>query len=274
MNDSTPGLLLLAALFVELKGVALILLVCSARIYMTLIVLPATATESLNPIVRNGLCLCLGMFVAWGQPLDQVQQMSAAELLLLLAKELLLGLLLGYAAAVLFWVAGSVGSLIDNLTGYNNVQQTNPMSSEASTPLGNLLENLAVCGFYLLGGMVVLTGILFESFRWWPLGSLAPAWSTILEDFVRVYTGRYLELVAKLATPVLVALILVDLGVGLLNTAASRLEPSSLAQPIKAMVALVMLSLLVAVFFEQAGSALALRELAQDLNQWVQQMRK
>jgi type III secretion protein T len=274
MNDSPGALLSIAALLPELKNAALLLLACTLRVYVAFLVLPPTSAESFGTIARNGVCVCLGLYIAWGQPLREIQELSAVGLTMVLAKELLLGLLLGYAGAVVFWVAEGVGALIDNQAGYNNVQQTNPLSQESSTPVGNLLGQLAVCGFYLLGGMAVLSGILFESFRWWPLGSMGPAWPSILEDFVRAYTSRYLETVVTVAAPVLLALLVVDLGIGLLNKSASQLEPNSLAQPIKGAVALAMLSLLVALFFEQARAALSLQQLAQELGQWAQAMRR
>lgn len=274
MNDSPGSFLTLGALVPELQNVALLVLACTVRVYAAFLVLPPTSVESFNTIARNALSLCLGAYIAWGQPLREILELSAAGLMLVLAKELLLGLLLGYAGAVVFWVAEGVGALIDNQAGYNNVQQTNPLSHASSTPVGNLLSQLAVCGFYLLGGMTVLSGILFESFRWWPLGSVGPAWPSILEDFVRAYTGRFLETVVKVAAPVMLALLMVDLGIGLLNKSASQIEPNSLAQPIKGVVALAMLSLLVGLFFDQARAALSLQQLAQELSHWAQAMRR
>jgi type III secretion protein T len=269
MNEPLVAVSSLAELAALMKGVLQLLAVCTLRLYALFIVLPATSESSLQGTVRNGVCLSLGCFIACGQPLQLVAELSAPMLLGLLAKELLLGLLLGYAASIVFWVAEGVGMLIDNQAGFNNVQQTNPLSAEQSTPMGNLLSQLAISGFYLLGGMLVLVGMVFESFSWWPLGSLAPAWSTILEDFTRVYTGRYLESMVKVAAPVLLVLVLVDLGIGLLGKSAEKLEPNSLGQPIKAAVALSMLSVLVVVFFEQARPALSLQALARELALWA-----
>jgi type III secretion protein T len=269
MNEVLPQVASIADYGHLLKGVLQLLAVCTLRVYALFVVLPATADSSLQGPVRNGVCLTIGIYIAWGQPLQQVMDMQATALLMLLAKELLLGLLLGYAAAVVFWVAEGVGVLIDNQAGFNNVQQTNPLSGEQSTPVGNLLSQLAISGFYMLGGMVVLVGLLFQSFAWWPLNSLGPAWPTILEDFVRFYTGRYLAQVVQVAAPVLLVLLLVDLGVGLLSKSAEKLEPNALGQPIKGAVALTMLSLLVVVFFDQVRPTLSLQTLAAELAQWA-----
>ena len=121
----------------------------------------------------------------------------------------------------------------------------------------------------MLGGMVALVGLLFESFQWWPLGSLSPDWAPLLEDFVRVETDRYVEAVVKIAAPALLVLVLVDLGFGLIAKTAEKLEPNNLSQPVKGAIALIMLSLLVALFFEQVRPALALQEIVREMKQWV-----
>lgn len=251
-----------------LKDAVTLLAACLLRVYAVFLILPATSDQSMQGGVRNGVCMCLAIFIAWGQPASLVAGLDMPHLMVVMGKEAIVGLLIGFAASTVFWVAEGVGVLIDNQSGYNNVQQTNPLSGEQSTPVGNLLAQLSISGFYMLGGMLVLAQILFESFHWWPIGSLTPAWATILEDFVRVQTGGYLELMVKIAAPALLILLLIDLAFGVLSKSAEKLEPNNLAQPVKGAVALATLSLLVAVFFEQVRPALTLQTLARDMERW------
>ncbi|WKB51735.1 type III secretion system export apparatus subunit SctT [Eleftheria terrae] len=253
----------------SLKSLMTLLALCSLRGYAAMLLMPPTADQSLQGIVRNGVALTFGLFIAWGQPLHVVEGIGTPMLLALLAKEALLGVLFGFAVSVVFWVAEGVGTLIDNQAGYNNAQQTNPLSGEQSTPVGNLVSQLAIAGFYLLGGMTVLAGLLFESFLWWPLDRLTPTWSTALEDFLAFQLTHYLTTVMKVAAPVLLVLVLIDMGFGLIGKTADKLEPNSLAQPVKGAVALLMLALLVALFFEQARPALGLKPLASELVRWL-----
>lgn len=268
MNDLLSSFSAIVGFGGVLKDAVTLLAMCLLRVYAVFLVLPATTDQSVQGNVRNGVCLCLAIFIAWGQPASLVAGMDTPHLLALLGKEAIVGLMLGFAASTVFWVAEGVGVLIDNQAGYNNVQQTNPLSGEQSTPVGNLLAQLSIAGFYMLGGMIMLTQILFESFQWWPIGSLSPLWSTILEDFVRVQTGSYLEMMMKIAAPALLVLLLIDLAFGILSKSAEKLEPNNLAQPVKGAVALAMLSLLVAVFFEQVRPALTLQSLARDMERW------
>ncbi len=267
-GDPLGGTEALIHLGESLKSLLTLLALSSLRGYVAMLVLPVTNDQVLQGVVRNGLALTIGIFIAFGQPLQVVEGVSTLTLCLLIAKEGLIGLLIGYAVSTVFWVAEGIGVLIDNQAGYNNVQQTNPLSGEQSTPVGNLLSQLAICGFYLLGGMLALVGLLFESFQWWPLNRAVPDWSNLLERFLQVQMGSYLDAMIKICSAVVMVLLLIDLGIGLIAKTADKLEPNNLSQPIKGAVALVMLVLLVAVFFEQVKPQLALHTMARDLAVW------
>lgn len=249
----------------------MLLVLCSARIFAALFVLPATSDQAIQGPVRNGMCLMLGFFVAWGQPLTMTQELTSALLAAMLLKEVVIGVMLGIAFSVVFWVAEGVGALIDTAAGFNNVQQTNPLSGQQSTPVSNLLGQLVISGFYVLGGMVVCVSLMFQSFRWWPLGTLTPSLTSGLEDFLNFQVRSYLEMTVKVAAPVMLILVLIDLACGLLAKTADKLEPNSLGQPIKGAIAILMLALLVGVFFDQAKPIIALKNIEADSARWASQ---
>lgn len=243
--------------------------VCSVRFLAAFAVLPATADAALPTLVRNMLCLVLGGFLAWGLPPGALQGLPASTLVGLVLKEALLGLVIGQVVSVVFWVAEGAGALIDNLAGFNNVQQVNPLSNEHSTPLGNLLQQLAITGFYLLGGMTALVGLVYESHGWWPLTEGLPSWGPWVERLATTTLGQYADLMTRLAAPVLLALVMVELAFGLLARSTPKLEPHQLALPAKALTATFMVALLVPLFFDQARPMLALQGVAARLAQWA-----
>nr|BAE80244.1 HrcT [Paracidovorax avenae] len=242
-----------------------LLALCCARFYAAMLVLPATNDQLLLGRVRNGTVLLLGAFVAWGQPSGLLESTGPLVFIALVVKEALIGMLIGFAVSVVFWAAEGIGMLIDNQAGYNNIQQTNPLSGQQSTPVGNLLMQLAIVGFYMLGGMMVFVGLLFDSYDWWPLTGMMPSWPVLAERFFPDEVAGYAQTVLKIAGPVLMTLMLIDLGMGLLSKAAEKLEPGSLAQPIKGAATMLLLVLLVGVFFHQVREQLTLRPVAQRL---------
>lgn len=242
------------AYFVQMLS---ILALCSLRVLVTFIMLPATTTEVLPGVARNGVVLLMTLFVAFGQPMTTFEQLAPETLVQLCAKEAFIGLLLGYAAATIFWAAESIGVVVDNLAGYNNVQMSNPLRGDQSTPVGNSMLQLAIALFYLLGGMTALLGTIFESFRWWPLGTIQPDMSALAQTFVLKSTDSLFQTIVKLSSPIMLVMVLVDLGFGVLGRAAEKLEPSSLSHPVRGAVALLLLVVLTANFVDQVKTQLA-----------------
>lgn len=263
--SNIDGAVALLGLGMNFKEVLSIVALSSVRVYAAMLVLPATNDQLIQGVVRNGIALTIGLFVAFGQPAQLVADATPLQLLLLSLKEVAIGTLIGFAMSIVFWTAEIVGMLIDNIAGFNSVQQNNPLTGAQSTPLGNLLGQMAVVGFYTLGGMMVFVGLLLDSHRWWPLSGAMPDWPHLADRFLSAQVTSLSDAALKIAGPVLVTLVLVDIGIGLLTKAAEKLEPSSLAQPIKGATAVAMVVLLVAVFFDQVRSELTLRPQAMRL---------
>lgn len=223
----------------------------SLRVYAAFLILPAAGEQFLIGNIRAALVFIIAVFIAAGLPVEVITLMSAADWIIYAGKEVLIGLVMGFAASTVFWIAECVGALIDTQSGYNSVQMTNPLSGEQSTPVSSLLLQMIVSVFFILGGMLVFIGALFESFHVWPLFSALPKMSRLPDLFIVQQTEAMMSSVVKFAAPVLLVLMLIDLGIGLITRAADKLEPSNLGQPIKGAVSMLMLALLMGVMITQ-----------------------
>ncbi|KLD76642.1 EscT/YscT/HrcT family type III secretion system export apparatus protein [Xanthomonas hyacinthi] len=232
-------------------GLVVLLAVACVRCFVLFMVLPATGEDAIPGAARNGVVYMLAGFVAYGQPPDLFARVDPLTLIALVGKEAFLGLMIGYAASSIFWIAQNVGTVIDDLAGFNNVQMNNPMHGEQSTPVSNTMLQTSITLFYVLGGMVTLLGAVFESYRWWPLAKLQPDTSQLAAQFVLQSTDNMMTATIKLSAPVMLVLVLVDLGFGLVARSAEKLEPSNLSQPVRGALALLMLALLIQVFVSQ-----------------------
>lgn len=228
-----------------------VLALCSIRIFVIFTVLPATSDQVLPGGARNGIVYALGFFIAAGQPADSLSHIDALTAVILICKEMFIGLVIGYAASSVFWVSQSVGVIIDNMAGFNNVQTSNPLRGEQATPISNVLIQLAIVLFYTYGGMMFLLGAIFQSFNWWPLDATLPALNKLTESFMIHRVDSIMTATTKLAAPVIFVLVLIDIGFGLIAKAADKLEPTSLSQPVRGVVAMLMLVLLLNAFIEQ-----------------------
>jgi type III secretion protein T len=240
----------------SVQGLLYMLALSSIRTMCVFMVLPATGSQAIPGAARTGAVYLMTWFIAAGQSPANFDNDSIPQMLLLTGKEAFIGLLIGYVAATIFWIAQAAGTLIDDLSGFNNVQMTNPQQGDQSTPVANLLLQLTITLFYVSGGMTVLLGALFESYRWWPLTGGIPDFKAAASDLAIHQGQSVLLMAAKICTPIMLMLVLIDIGLGAIGKAAGKLEPQSMSQPIRGLVAVVLLIALTSAVAVQVHDAL------------------
>lgn len=241
----------------QLVRFLIVLGLCSERLMVLMMIFPPTSDNVVQGRVRTALALLWGSFIAYGQRglLEQGESMMLVGIGL---KEALIGVGLGFAASTVFWAAESVGTYVDDLTGFNQLQMQNPSQGQQTSLTSTLLSQFAIAAFWCLGGMTFLLGAIYESYTWWPLANLTPAGGSILESFVLLKTDSLMETVAKLATPMMLMLLLIDIGFGFTGKVSQKLDLPSLAQPVKGALTILMLALMAAIFIDQVRDQLSL----------------
>ncbi|CAN5643003.1 type III secretion system export apparatus subunit SctT [soil metagenome] len=225
---------------------------------------PATDEPILTATSRFQFGLVVAVFTAAGAPAAAIEAVTAQTMALMVVREAAIGLVLALVAGKVFWVAQSVGALVDNLAGYNNVQLLNPSSPEQSTPLSDILLQLASAVFLVMGGLTFLAAALFESWRWWPVWQPLPEWPGWTRGDGAAAVGAGLDsmmrLIASVAMPLLFLLTLIDIAMALVSRAAKGVDTSSIATPVKAATAIFSLILFASLFMDEIKSGLQLGE--------------
>jgi type III secretion protein T len=253
----------------SLKAIFVATSISSARLFAAFAILPFTGESFLQGTTRNGVVIMMAVFMAFGVPASGIANLAPLALAGIVLKEAMVGLLLGFCASTVFWVAECVGALIDTQAGYNNVQLTNPLSGQQSTPVSDLLLQLVIAVFYTMGGMLVFMGALFESYKVWPLLAPMPSITGAAEVFFYRQVDGFMTSVVKFAAPALLVLVLIDVGFGLITRAADKLQPSSLSQPVKGAVTMLLLAFMAGVFVTQVRFALLPTDLIAKLHSLI-----
>ena len=236
------------------------LVVSMPRFAAAFMVLPLLVRKIVPRMVRNGFFIMLalvacpavaaaGVGTGWG----------SVQWAVFLAKEVFIGAMIGYAVGLSLWVLMAVGDLVDHQAGFTNVQIFDPFGGHARGPFSVLMSQLAVMMFMGFGGLHVLMQLLYESLLLWPPGFFVPHLGVEFRDLALSSSATMLEAATRLAAPVIACLLLVELGIGLINRAASQLNSFYFSMPIKAITAILVLALLLAhladVFEQQILSA-------------------
>jgi flagellar biosynthesis protein FliR len=164
---------------------------------------------------------------------------SALGFALLAAREVLVGVVMGFVVACFFRAAEAAGELTDVLRGGNPASALSPVGSGQSGPLGSLFLLLAAVVFLETGGLGHVAAALARSYEAIPLHApIAEAYPRTAAAVVILASGKLIEAAVGLAAPVVVALLLVEVVFGIIGRALPRLPIPEVAVPSKALLGL------------------------------------
>lgn len=151
---------------------------------------------------------------------------SVVELTLLLGKECILGLSLGLAVMILFSGAQVAGFLIGQMSGMQLAEEVDPSLPTRTSVFGQLLDLTSIAVFVCIGGHRQVMGALLETFEWMPPGQgrFAPN----LVAAIGEVTTQSFVLGIRAAAPVMAALLIATLIVGLISRTLPQLNTFAL----------------------------------------------
>lgn len=221
------------------------------RILAMFLVLPLFNSQLIPGLVRFAIAAALGVVMVPAlQPQVAAQDWGAATLLGTLTKEAFIGFVIGYLAAIPFWIFEAVGFLVDNQRGASIASTLNPLTGNDSSPLGLMFNQAFIVFFLLTGGFSLLLGTLYDSFALWSITGWLPAFTPDSVPVMLAQLDRLVRMAVLLAAPVLVAMFLAEIGLALVSRFAPQLQVFFMAMPIKSALAMLVLMLYAASLFD------------------------
>jgi type III secretion protein T len=221
------------------------ILVTLPRVSAALIVAPLFPATLFPMFLRGAIGVSLSLYLYPHMAAHMPAELPILTWLGLVAKESFIGALLGFAVGTLIWAFECAGAVIDFQVGFGNAQFFDPFGGHESGLVAVLMMRLGTILFLAAGGLQVVISLLFESFRLWPAVSFYPSWSHF-GDFADSQIASFMDLVVRLAAPVVLLLALVDLGFGLVGRVVPQLNVFLFTTPIKAALAALMIALYLA----------------------------
>ena len=172
---------------------------------------------------RAGFAFVLALGVAAWQP--DAGPMNALAFGAVAIGEVLIGLLLGFAASLVAQAAAAAGGLVDDLVGLRAL----PGITVAPPGFGGLWALVFVVAFFGLGGVDALVLAFAQSFVLLPLG-VQPDPSS-LGTFASGFIGAFLRLALQLAAPAIGISLIVQLALGALGRILPRFGNLTLGFP-------------------------------------------
>lgn len=217
-----PYLTSLALGYARVAPVWLLLPFFSDRIFGGLVV-----RNAMIFLVLAGLWPALDLVPASGS-VDTGWEMAA-----LVCREAIVGTALGLVLSLPFWVCSAVGELIDNQRGATISDVFDPSNGVEASSMAAFLSVFSSAVFLANDGILKVLDALRQSYRSIAVGAgLVVDWQACVE-----LLGFVMRSALQLSGPVIAALFLTEMLIGVLSRFAAQLNPFSLTFAIKSMVA-------------------------------------
>ncbi len=215
------------------------ILVGMPRLFMIVMIVPfmgaAVLVGQLRLVLVGSLYLILhpALFVHVPENVT-LSAVFTLEYLAILFKEIVIGLFLGYLGALIFWAVQSAGFLIDNQRGASQAETTDILSGESTTPTGAFFFQTICYLFFATGGFLSFISVVYSTYILYPPYQIFP--NLVSQEIALFFAAKLGWLALNtllLASPIIIACLLTDVSLGLMNRFASQLNVYILAMPIK-----------------------------------------
>lgn len=164
----------------------------------------------------------------------------------LVIEEFLVGITIGYVSYLVFTAIYLAGQLIDMQIGFSIVSVMDPLSNLQVPLTSNLYFILCMLIFLMFDGHHALIRALYESFNLIPPGT-AIFGTNLLHDIIRVFGDMFL-LAFKISAPILAAILVTDVALGVISRAVPQVNVFVLGMPLKIIIGLIVIIITLPVF--------------------------
>ena len=222
------------ALYLNFQNSVFVFVIAYARVAIIFYMLPILGERVLSGLVIKNTLIMLTIIGLW--PCFQQVILPDQGWLILLVHEFIAGLILAMTLCVPFWIAINIGELLDNQRGATLSDSIDPVNGGQSSVLSGFMNFAFGAIFFASGGMQILLESMIKSYQFFPQGS-------DLMKFRWWEFGSLLMVLAKnsivLAAPVLVAMFIAELLLGIFSRYCPQLNPFSLSLTIKSFITFV-----------------------------------
>lgn len=199
------------------------------RVTAVLMSMPVFGTTLVPGRVRLYLAVAITVVIAPGLP--PMPPVNALDLsaLMLVAEQILIGVLLGFSLQLFFQAFVVAGQIISIQMGMAFASMIDPTNGVNTAVIGQFLTMLVTLLFLGMNGHLVVFEVLTESFTTMPVGS-----AMLVNHFwdIAGKLGWVLGAAMLLVLPAITALLVVNIAFGVMTRAAPQLNIFSIGFPL------------------------------------------
>lgn len=219
------------------------LALAAARMIGVIAIVPVFRRAEMGPLVQGSLAIgfALPIFATSSALMGDLPDMEAVSLWLVIAKEVLVGLVIGLFIALPFWAFQAVGDIVDAQRSIGDAGIQDPVMRGQVSASGQLLTFVGIVLYVSAGGLHLLCQAIYDSYQIWPMPAMRPVWDGGALDEIAALLTRLLFFAVALAGPFVLTFLLSDLAVSGISRMLGRLSFSSMLPMVKNILFCIML---------------------------------
>jgi type III secretion protein T len=217
--------------------------VATARAIAIATVLPVFARLGLTGLVRNVVMIAIALPVVpqVTAELAALTPLQPGQVIMLVAKEAVIGTLLGLLFGIPFWAVEAAGEIVDMQRGVNGAYLLDPNAAGQASPIGTLFVLVLLALFFAGNGLGILAEALYRSYALWPATALLPPFTGETPSLLLGLLDRVVELGLLFAAPLVIVMLLGDLTLAVIGRMAPQLNVFDLSLSVKTAAVLLVL---------------------------------
>lgn len=231
----------------ELAEAIVALALCMSRWLGLTRIMPVFSRTGLTGLVRGGFsfamalpALPLGMAALNGLERED----ALVTLVLLGIKELLIGVALGLVLGMPFWAAEMAGEFLDVQRGMGGgTGQTDPQGMSQGGVIAAFFSIVAVALFLVAGGVDIIAGAVYDSYRLWPLAELGPRVDDATLSLLVGLAHKMMLIALSVAAPLAITTLASDFLLGYIARLAPSLNSYQMGMAVKSLILALMMPL-------------------------------
>jgi len=226
--------------FDTLFGAWDVFLLVFVRLTGIFVMSPLFGRRNIPAMSKIGFAFVMSILVVQGVKMpDLAPWNSLLGWIILLAKEFLTGLMLGFLAYAVFSSMYVAGQLIDMRIGFGMVNVFDPVSNVQIPITANFYIILITLFMLVTDGHHLMLISLSESFAKLPIGEVSFT-APLIDQMVRLM-GTIFEIGFKIAAPITVSILVTDMALGIISKSVPQMNVFMLGMPVKILLGLLMI---------------------------------
>lgn len=208
----------------------------SARVVGVMLIAPVWSMATIPASIRGALAVVVSLAILPGVP-DTPVAVDGVSVLAPLATEIVLGLAIGLSSAVFMAAVSVAAEVISLQMGLSLGVALGGMADVGSPGIGQLEGQFSLAVYVAVGGHLALLGAVARSFH-----TIAPGAPLGVEaggHALLTLGGTVFSVAVQVAAPMMVALLITNIGLAVLNRAVPQLNTMMVAVPITVSVGLI-----------------------------------